>query len=144
MGDDDGDMPAWKTTKAKNKRKPPDDDGSDDASTSTKKTTAPSTSSEAVSPAKKIKIDDKNVEKISVDYSKPRASKASTADTVTTSKDEDKQDQENNSTHSKTKQVIQYTAKREKCKYWDKCYQTKENHLKEFYHPGDDIPEGGK
>lgn len=79
-------------------------------------------------PAKKVNLDDNNIEKIAVDYSKPKTVKATGSDQPSTSTTSDEV----------SNQTIKYKAKREKCKYWDKCYQRNEVHLKEFYHPGDD------
>lgn len=35
------------------------------------------------------------------------------------------------------KNIRNFKAKREKCKYWNKCYRKEKQHLAEFYHPGD-------
>lgn len=33
------------------------------------------------------------------------------------------------------------SGKRVKCNYWDKCYRKDANHRKQFFHPGDTIPD---
>lgn len=35
------------------------------------------------------------------------------------------------------KNVKQFKAKKEKCKYWSKCYRKEKGHLQEFLHPGE-------
>ena len=35
------------------------------------------------------------------------------------------------------KNVKKFAAKKEKCKYWSKCYRKEKAHLAEFLHPGD-------
>lgn len=40
------------------------------------------------------------------------------------------------------KNVIKFTAKKEKCKYWSKCFRKEKAHLAEFLHPGDKEDKG--
>ncbi|GFS15978.1 DNA ligase [Elysia marginata] len=96
-------------------------------------------------PRKKIKVDDSDEEKIMVDYNKKKTAGPSTAAQASASSIESGTTKAvvadtDSKTNSATPQVIQYTCKKEKCKYWDNCYQTKQAHRDEFYHPGDDIP----
>lgn len=95
-------------------------------------TTAVASTSKPPSPKKK-KVEDGDEEKIAVVYSKSK--KAANAADVTVTNDV------SNNASSNTK-TVQYKGKRQKCKYWDKCYQTGETHKKEFYHPGDQLPTG--
>ncbi|ESO87803.1 hypothetical protein LOTGIDRAFT_234827 [Lottia gigantea] len=37
--------------------------------------------------------------------------------------------------------TIKFKSKKEKCKYWLKCFRKEQKHLLEFWHPGDDIPD---
>lgn len=43
----------------------------------------------------------------------------------------------------KTKNVKKFKAKKEKCKYWNKCYRKEKAHLAEFLHPGEKEDEDG-
>ncbi|XP_059154925.1 uncharacterized protein LOC131940296 [Physella acuta] len=84
-------------------------------------------------PAKKQKVDTSEEEKIAVDYSKGKTKKANSKapEAAGSSKNENKK---NNS----PPKIIKYQEKRQKCKYWAKCYQTSDTHKEQFYHPKDE------
>ncbi|KAH9515757.1 hypothetical protein Btru_011912 [Bulinus truncatus] len=83
-------------------------------------------------PKKKLKTSDSDEVKITVDYTKKKAKENST--------NGESSETNANSTKEATKPVpktIKYEERRQKCKYWDKCYQTSDAHKKQFYHPDD-------
>ncbi|RUS90466.1 hypothetical protein EGW08_001734 [Elysia chlorotica] len=104
---------------------------------------------EKIETKKTTKLDEKDEEKITVDYSKKKNDGVSKAAVATNAADSGASTKAaeagvgatcSNKDTSAAPQVIQYVSKKEKCKYWEKCYQTSKAHKDEFYHPGDDIP----
>ncbi|GFO25016.1 DNA ligase [Plakobranchus ocellatus] len=125
------------TTLAGSKRKTDGDKTSDSD-------IATSSSSSFIPPLKKVKFDNTDEEKISVDYNKKKANSNTNVQTTNSSDKGDASkagaDTTGTIATANTTQTIQYKSRKEKCKYWDKCYQTNQSHKDEFYHPGDDIP----
>lgn len=111
---------------------------SDDSEESKPDIAAPSSSSSAstaATPAKKIKTEATDEVKIAVDYNKAKKKTTSSDDASTSDATDD-------SAKNEPPKTILYNGKKEKCKYWDKCYQTGGDHKKQFLHPGDDMPAG--
>ena len=139
-GDDDDDHPTNKVaTNLGVKRKA-------DVEQDSAGSTAATASTSNASPPKKTKVDDTDEEKIKVEYGKKKTAGPSTAAGGAANQTDsgaapkaDETDTGNKATGA-TSQIIQYVSKKEKCKYWDKCYQTNKSHKDQYYHPGDDIP----
>ena len=92
------------------------------------------------------RVEDSDEEKIIVDFSKKNNAgsnkaerKTNTADSKVSPKPAETGAGISTNATAAAPQVIQYVSKKEKCKYWEKCYQTNKAHKDEFYHPGDDI-----
>ncbi|BFZ13136.1 hypothetical protein BsWGS_16175 [Bradybaena similaris] len=120
---DNDTAPVWRTGK-KRKSEELDDEESKTESTAVASTSKPPF-------PKKKKVEEGDEEKITVIYSKSKTATNAADVTVTNNVS-------NNASSSAT--TVQYKGKRQKCKYWDKCYQTSEAHKKEFYHSGDQLP----
>ncbi|XP_005100834.1 uncharacterized protein LOC101848532 [Aplysia californica] len=136
-------MPSWR---AGAKRKQNDnDEGATPSPAGVKSKQNDDISEASPSPKKVVKFDDSDEEKITVDYSKAKTkgtNKAAAGGNDVTG--DAKKDDDSAASSSKTiaaPEVIKYKAKKEKCKYGDKCYQTGAAHRAEFAHSGDDGPD---
>ena len=133
-GDDDDDHPTNKTAPNLGVKRKADVEQDSAGST------AATASTSNASPPKRAKMDDTDEEKIKVEYGKKKTVGPSTvgggAANQTDCGAAPKAD-ETDTGNKATGATPQCVSKKEKCRYWDKCYQTNKAHKDEYCHPGD-------